>query len=61
MADTRFDQALSRIEAALARLEQLAASVPQDAAEAEARHAALRSGAGEALARLDQLIAARGG
>jgi len=66
MPNERLTRALARIDQAAARLEAAARSpaastgaVPDAAhADLERRHAALRAAAGEALARLDRLIAA---
>ena len=61
MPNARFALALSRLEAAIARVEDVAVPPTPDASAAELaalaeRHARLRAGATEALARLDRLI-----
>jgi hypothetical protein len=72
MESDPFRRALTRLETAIARVERAAASLPPAApstdpmpgderlALLERRHARLRAGASDALARLDRLIGAQG-
>lgn len=60
-----FQRALGRLEAAVERVERAAAPLPAGSedtrlAALEARHAKLRDGAAQALARLDRLIEGQG-
>jgi len=64
MESEHFQRALGRLEAAVERLEQAAGPIAAGSGDArlaalQARHARLRDGATQALARLDRLIEGR--
>ena len=61
MESEHFQRALGRLEAAVERVERAAGNLPAGSDDArltalEARHAKLKDGAAQALARLDRLI-----
>ncbi|PXA87559.1 hypothetical protein DMC47_31655 [Nostoc sp. 3335mG] len=61
MESEHFQRALGRLEAAVERVERAAGNLPTGSGDArlaalEARHAKLKDGATQALARLDRLI-----
>jgi hypothetical protein len=72
MESDPFRRALTRLDTAVARLERAASALPpaspapdaggsgERLAQLEQRHARLRAGATDALARLDRLIGAQG-